>query len=577
MNLTSRITVKRIVVVLLFALICAGLFLRCQYSFGSSLVDEFSQPATVARYLRGDIPIKDNWSSSTMFSAFIMSLFYRAFGFTKLPILLSRYVYIVFQIAVVILVCFFSRKRSLALFFGCLIYLCSTPYNVNRITYNTLSIGTFLLFCALFFDGLIDGLESSDSLVGSNVKIVLSGIALTISVLCIPHNAFIYLCYTLLVIVLIIIRRDEKISKQLIGCWFWLTIGIIFLAIPICVYFLLNGSVSEYLNNLHYILSDSEYSKGLIEKLAESQIRIVRVYWRAWLPLLIIDAVGGLFLRKKENAWKHAYILSLLVVLYAVIRFSFIYGSVSINLAIPPIYIGGVQAWVIRKMWKQTFSDVDTSENKWQEWSCCAWLIVGYAFYICEYLATDTEILSSSAVLIVAVIPALELYYLLPKKKMTIVCSIICVICLFVQRMTFVWGDDPISELNYKIEDGYAKGIVTTQRSADAFKLAEGIITKADLNYDDETLVLPMNPTYYYLIDSKCASPYVFRFEVSVEELDNYYKIHPEKIPSVIVACKNDESGNGYDIDECLQYFENMSDMGYYVYYDGDDAIILKK
>ena len=125
---------KRIFLTFIFALMCIGLFLRCRYSLGVAYSDEFSQPATVGRYIYGDIPIKDNWTSSTMFSAFIMSLFYRMFGVTKLPILLSRYIYVVFQIAIVAIVWFSSRRRSLALYLGCLLYLCSTPYNINRIT-----------------------------------------------------------------------------------------------------------------------------------------------------------------------------------------------------------------------------------------------------------------------------------------------------------------------------------------------------------------------------------------------------------------------------------------------------------
>ena len=86
-----------------------------------------------------------------------------------------------------------------------------------------------------------------------------------------------------------------------------------------------------------------------------------------------------------------------------------------------------------------------------------------------------------------------------------------------------------------------------------------------------------MNPTYYYLADTGCASPYVFRFDVSLEELENYYNLHPEKVPTVVIACKEDDSGNEYDLEECLGYFENMTDMRYYVYYDSDDATILKR
>lgn len=559
---------------IVFAIICVCLFVRCRYSLSASLSDEFSQPATVNRFLHGDVPILDNWTASTMFSGFVMSFFYWLFGIGMMPVLTARYMYIVYQIVIAAAIFLLMPKRNVAVMAASLVYLCSTPYNINRITYNTLSIGLFILFCVLFY-GIK---EQDDKKMGNRLRIVISGIVFSQVVLAIPHNALLYFIYLAVVIVGALLGKNDGKEgiKELFSIerLFLVAFGIVIAAVPFIVYFLVKGPVSGYFANLEYILSDAEYSKSIVVKLFESQYRIARVYWRVWLPLVLLDVVSLVFLRRRSNAYRIIYSISNLVVIYGVIRFAFIYGSVSINLAVPPVFFLGLQAAILTHIFDKDISGTQCN------YALVTWLIAGYIFYICEYLATDTEILSSSASLIVAAIPALLLDFecaYSSKHIEPLITACVCIVCFFILRMTFVWGDAPLFELDTKIVEGTARGIYTTQESAAAYQRAEKIIKQADIEAEDQVLVLPMNPTYYYLIDAGCASPYIFRFEVSLDELDNYYNLHPEKLPTVVVTCKNDDSGNEYDIDECLEYFENMTDMGYYVYYNSDDAIVLKR
>lgn len=548
--------------------VIALLVMRCRYSFSYVLSDEFSQPATINRYLHGDRPFIEEWTASTMLSGFVMSLFYRLFSVAKISVLGLRYAYIFFQAVITLLIYALSKDKGMATKLGSLAYLCSTPYGINGITYNTISIGFMLLFCVLFFES--DG----------KIKMVVAGVTFAIAVMAIPHNVLIFVVYVLIVVASVFIKKAGAGSIFGAGGFAFLVLGIAIVAFPFCVYLICNGTITGYFTGLRYILSDAEYSKSIFDKLIESQYKIIRVYWRAWLPLTIIDVALVIVRRKWKDAWKYAYIVSILLIVYATIRFAFIYGSVSINLMVVPIFFIGAQAIVMGEL---------SGRFDWnREKRYVLWLAVGYLFYICEYLATDTEILSSSASLIVSVIPSLALLLGLVDsdnsnnsyKFMRILCYVLGFMyasCLLILRITFVWGDSSLTELNYKIDKGLAKGILTTKESADKYYYAMDVIEEADIVHSDELLILPMNPMYYYLADASCASPYVFRFEVSTEELDNYYVVNPGKLPTIIIAYKDDDSGNGYDIDSCIAYFENMTDMGYYVYYNSDDATILKR
>ena len=367
-------------------------------------------------------------------------------------------------------------------------------------------------------------------------------------------------------------KRIHFIEASKVG---GLTLGILVVAIPLLIYLLIHGTVSEYIENLHFILNDSEYSKSIFVKLFESQYRLFRVYWRAWFPLVIIDVFYYCF-RNRKKAFDIAYALSNIVFIYVIIRFAFIYGSVSINLTVAPIVFLALQSITLI-----AFSGgIEKCIND------IIWIFVGYLFYVCEYLATDTEILSSSAVFIVIVIPTIRLWYftlqinnatIVKKEFFNNIIFIIYIACLFILRMTFMWGDSPIQTLDCKITNGLGKGIITTSESAEIFTKAEMAISNINYKDDDEVLILPINPTYYYFLEASCAAPYIFRFETNIGELENYYSLHPDKMPSVIIALKNDNSGNEYNMDECIEYFENMEDMGYYVYCDNDDVIVLKR
>ena len=544
------------------------LLMRCRYSFSYVLSDEFSQPATINRYLHGDRPFIEEWTASTMLSGFVMSLFYRLFSVAKLSVLGLRYAYIFFQAILAFLIYALSKDKGMATKLGSLAYLCSTPYGINGITYNTISIGFMLLFCVLFFEG--DG----------KIRNVVAGAAFAIAVMAIPHNVLIFVVYVLIVVASVFIKKAGADSIFGAGGLAFLVLGIAIVAFPFCVYLLCNGAIAEYLSGLRFILSDAEYSKSIFDKLIESQYKIIRVYWRAWLPLTIIDVAWVIVRRKWKDAWKYAYIVSILLIVYATIRFAFIYGSVSINLMVVPIFFIGAQAIVV---------GILSGRFEWNiEKRYVLWLAVGYLFYICEYLATDTEILSSSASFIVSVIPSMGLAFDLIAREngeknykiMEFSCcalGVAYVFCLLILRITFVWGDAPLNKLNYMIESGPAKGIITTRESADNYYTSLNVIEKADIGIDDQVLMLPMNPMYYYLIDSSCASPYVFRFEVSIEELDNYYGLNQGKLPSVVIAFKESGSGNIFEMGECIRYFENMDDEDYYIYYNDDLAVVLKK
>ncbi len=532
----------------LFGISVILLFVRCFYGFSIELSDEFSQPAVIKRFLLGDRLLVDDWQPATTLIGYYLYCVVRAFGGMNFNILHLRFAYVVFQISTAFLfLCVLDRNRIESKI-SALAYLFSTPYGIMSICYNTVAISSFLLFVAFMVSDY------------KPWKRVCAGVCLSVSVLSIPHIAFIFVLY----LVVTIINTAFKFED----CFFrmseikWMVSGIAILLIPFCIIVFTRGSLAEYYTNLKFILEDAEHTEYSIWiKLLRSHYQILRVYWRVWVPLTILCLVG-IYLRKSIRAKMIIYVLTCLSVVYGTVRFAFVYGSVSINLMIVPVFFWGISSTVLARFWGVDLSMLHKE---------IVWLIVGYIFAVCDYLATNTEILSMSAMFIIASIGAVfinaKVYSLLNfSSKYFFFVAGIFVVCLAVLRMTYIWGDSFSLKYNEKIESGVAKGIYTSSINAQEYYEKQEIIARAELSDEDSVLIVPINPLYYISSKGAVASPYVFRFKTDLNELIEYYDNHLYKMPTKVIV---------FDTHTYFDIIEYFCDNGYTFTEKGSDYSIL--
>lgn len=537
-------------------IVLVAVFFRCFYGFGIEFSDEFAQSATVKRYFFGDRVLIDDWHPPTTLLGYCL---YRLISFLpefKFSILTLRTLYVIFQIAVSALLLLILGWQDEWVRISVLAYLCSTPYGIMSISYNTVAIAGFLLSVALFLSEY------------SPWKNFFSGILLACSVLAIPHVAIVYVIYCIVTFFCSFLRKACGIFEM--HRWKWLTLGILVLFIPFCCHLVLSGTIEEYTTNLLFIIGDAEHAEsGLLQKLFQSQWQVIRVYWREWLFLIIIDLLALVF----RNSYRKYifYILGCILTVYVTFRFAFVYGSVSINLMIPPLFFWGVQAVILLLIWRMPLRDFYYE---------IVWILAGYIFAICDFLATNTEILSMSAMFIVSALAAISINNKLIRqcfneKKVAHVgyylTSISFVAFLLVLRMTFVWGDSSVFKYNTRIESGIAKGIYTTQEEAEKYYDMVRIIQDADLSKEDKVLILPVNPLLYLMADSEVAAPYTSRFRASLSDLENYYETHEYKYPNKVLIQKAIE--NEHDVEAIEEFFISKG----YKYFENKDGIYLEE
>ena len=529
---------EQLIWIIIFGISAILLFIRCFYGIGISFSDEFSQPAVLKRFMYGDRLLIDDWQPATTLLGYLMYCVTFFIPNISFSIIHMRIFYVLYQLIVTTLFVLIAGWDRQSTKVCALAYMFSTPYGIMSICYNSVAISSFILFLAFMLSDF------------KPWKRICGGCLLAVAVLAIPHVAIVFMVYAIAVFSLHVFHK--KFEPFEIKDLLWMLVGIAVLFLPFCIILVSQGSISEYYTNLQYIFGDVEHTEYSIPaKLVRSHYQLIRVYWRSWLPLLII-CITGYFTKSKTNVRKCIYALSCLVSVYTTLRFAFVYGSISINLMIVPTFFWGVSTVCLMLIYGKKISSVRAE---------IIWMIAGYIFAICDYLATNTEMLSMSAMFIVGVIGAISInvkavsdHSLDYKVFLHITCSVF-VICLAILRMMFIWGDSSIDNLNERIESGIAKGIYTTHDNAEDYYKIQSIITGAGIDKDDNTLIVPINPLYYISCDGAVASPYVFRFDTKLSELQDYYDIHEYKRPTKVVILELEDSWdivdyfvqNGYD------------------------------
>lgn len=545
-------SIKDVLFILIFMAVSVCLLIRCKYGFGMTYMDELSQPAVVKRFFSGDRLLVDDWQPATTLIGYFIYMclsFLPKFNFSVLHL---RMAYVLFQVIIAILFIASEGKDKTSARLGAIAYLCSTPYGIMSICYNTVAIGAFLLFSSLFISE------------HKPVKDCFAGAILAIAVLANPYLIIVFVLYSIVTIALAIWKKNSSFfsAPKLL----WLILGIAFIFLPFCIILFTNGSLSEYITNLKYIFNDKEHSgQGIIYKLFMSQYQILRVYWRVWIPMLIAVLVAWAT-RRQEKLRNWIFVFTCLCLMYGILRFAFIYGSVSINLMITPMLLWGIAIIVLLIIWRMNLKDY---------YYDIIMLVAGYLFAICNYLATNTEILSMSSMFIITAIATINIAVRFSEKnsekniyRFACLSVLTFLVSLFILRMTYIFGGQSVSGCNVLISKGIAKGIYTTADDAEEYERVNRIIELADISDNDKTLIVPINSIYYYMIDGQISSPYVFRFNTILSEIDIYLSVHPYKRPTKVLYIKN----NIHMSDEIVDFFFRK---GYILECESEDMMLL--
>jgi hypothetical protein len=111
-------------------------------------------------------------------------------------------------------------------------------------------------------------------------------------------------------------------------------------------------------------------------------------------------------------------------------------------------------------------------------------------------------------------------------------------------RITYVWADAPIPELTAKVDRGPAKGLYTTEETAQYYEEMFDDIDTLKIKDDDGFLVIGSEPMLYLYADCKVASYSTWQVYTNETRLYRYYEIHngEGRFPTVVYCAEADET-----------------------------------
>ena len=118
--------------------------------------------------------------------------------------------------------------------------------------------------------------------------------------------------------------------------------------------------------------------------------------------------------------------------------------------------------------------------------------------------------------------------------------SMILAVMLF-QRMMIVVRDADLWKLTSRIDSGVAKGLFTTPEHREQYDRVLALIDELNEKKKDGMIFFTkVLPWAYVCSDLRCGAPTTWRMKLSEGLLESYYKLHPDRIPDVVVILEDD-------------------------------------
>lgn len=515
--------------VILMAVMLVVLLIRSMYSFNQS--DESFYMSLVHRMYRGDKLIVDEWHP-TQFYTFILLPFYSLYRLIvpggEGVILYFRIIACLFSFAVALYV-YFTIKRLEAAegflgFAAAVTVMLYTKSNILGVSYNNA--------CTLFFILSLILLSEKDK--DFSIKGVLSGICAAMAVLCMPYLGAAVVAYALAC--LIMGRRPFDYMAGLIAS------AIVY--IPVC--FPLNN-IEGIADSFMYIFADPEHSGGYFHFLKKAwwsfknfNNRAVLYSFLAFCIILVIYYLLGKSIDAKCRA------VLLLILLAGMLALSCIkgfrnpgYPAIAVTIYSLPIFIiNGFRHKATR---------------------LCNYLLFGGLIVALAYAGgSDTRLNGTTTgftITAVAAYIAIEAYIkdikeewhfsslgLMKVIRPAAVTGILIILSfMLIQRIIIVVRDADLNKLTCRLNDGPGAYLYTTPEHAGEYEDLMEMIDRINADYDaDNVFYSRILPWAYLVTDGKCGAPTAWRMELSQGLLEDYYGLHPDRIPDVVVVLNED-------------------------------------
>lgn len=556
MNVKTKIQRKDIIAIAGIIGIVIFSIWKAKYGFGGKDVSFYLN--IPYRMVNGDILFWDEWNLAQLssFLLYPMMKFYMAImGTTEAIILHFRYIYIMVNAIVAMIMYSRLRRYGNISVIATAIYAVFSPFNHTMLSYN--SLGMMFGFLGVVL------LATSDK----KRTYFLGGLCYAIATLCQPLLALLFVVASLMVIVYCYARRKRETLHK----WMLFTSACIILSIPVFIYFITNIGIEKLLLCFPGMTMDLgiEHSvnfeiisllKSLLGALLPKTIYNVggMVINTVYIMLFIYIAILGIWILYLFDRIKKAgesrgliYIKALCILsILASITCCLAVKTNPINIVCFPWIFPGIMAY---------FHLQNKSLQKLFRYS-----VIWGVLHMISYLTSN----GGAAVFSVAwfpnaVISIMVVYYTVCKERgskqkinLVNICIAITLFCLIFVRGKGLFHDDSIEKLTREVQSGPGAGLWVSEADYLTYTNIQDDLEKLD--YRNKKLLLLTERTWAYLFTDIPLSQYSTYFpginSQSIKVLKKYYDVNKDKKPDLIYI--PNESLNEISIDEIIIQLE---------------------
>lgn len=519
--------------------------------FGFGGYDEAFYLTVPYRLTLGDSLLSQEWHLSQL-SGFLLipfvALYRLIFQSTDGIIIAARFAYIAMHSASAIFIYRRLRKYGPMSVAASILYYIFTPYDIMALSYNTMGLEAVT----------VAGVAMATSDLNKKLPLILSGIVFSAGVLCSPYLAVAYILFGLCVAVHHIqgkfIKKKNIFAINLFKgkTFLWFTVGVCILASVFIAFVLSRASISEILENLPLMMTDPEhphipfgtrmyYYFSSIFTFVENFTIPVYVFF-GMIIVMIIDK------KRRNHRCIYLFISGALVVFtYVLILPALTYAYFN-ALMFPMIFVGITSYILCKKKPRKLFVTLFLSGIIY---SVCLCMGSNQYFYAISMAASASNI--ASLIFLSVVLKEMKEtpdtlpYNQMLRKSLLVFVSFI----LFLQgalqitvKSTHCFWDNYVSALNAPIQNGPAKGIITTVNNYNTIERVYEDYSAYRDEADGNMLSLTLH-TFTYLVDDKPFGTYSAWIsgvrDTSVARLREYYALHPDKVPQYIYITKDAE------------------------------------
>ena len=493
----------------LLTVLAAGLCVRALYGFCWS--DESFYLTFAQRLWNGQQLILDEWHPVQFYSAIFYPVLtaYKFFFGTEGIYLFARILYVVLSwgVSLFVLLTFRKYTKPFPAFLCAALVLSYSRGNIWGLSYYNL----FLLLTITALCLLLRGR-------GRRGLLLLSGLCLGFSVLCVPYFAL----FVLLAVGLALVKREYRKDAL------WVLGGICVGAVYFLVFFL-PRDLGAVIENLSCVLSDPEHSGGPFVNLLAA-LRDVKLlfYWEAGIVLLgaVLLFLGDRFLPKPMGC-----LPGLLVSLAGAVLSLWRYRRGETGFAYYPYALFTIPCVLLLYL-----------KQKSNPFAICLQL-TGICMGLAMALSSNTEALAflvGITVYVMGVIVMLDLSDRLIVRGFSAGLAGVVLLLTFGSRFSTVFRDAPLSQLDTAMTQGPAAGIHTTADHARQYGELVSMLQELEENYgsDAPVFISKLMPWGYLALDNPCGAPTAWRTPVDSPRLSQYYESHPDSIPQIVIVLK---------------------------------------